>query len=143
MPATDGTAGTGSLPSLVDALLAEPLLALDAASLQARITGVTPQVARLQGWLQTASGQLAHLTGGTLPTEDGGRAQTVAGWLADVQRTTAGAAGAQLSTARLLQRMLLVTAAVLDGILTSAQAAVLTRFVDKIESRRCSSRSRT
>lgn len=86
-----------------------------------------------KGWLQTAARQLAHAAGDTLPTEDGGRAQTVAGWLAGVQHSTAGSAGAQLRTARLLQRLPLVTAAVLEGILTPAQAAVLTRFVGKID----------
>ncbi len=57
------TTGTGSLPSLVDALVAEPLLGLDAGTLSTRISAVSPQVARLQGWLQVAAGQLAHLTG--------------------------------------------------------------------------------
>jgi hypothetical protein len=44
------------LSSLVDVLVAEPLDALDAVGLQARIVAVTPQVARLQGWLQTPPG---------------------------------------------------------------------------------------
>jgi hypothetical protein len=53
--------------------------------------------------------------------------------LAEVQHTTAGAAGSQLRTARLLRTLPLVTAAVLDGVLTPAQAAVLTRLVDRID----------
>jgi hypothetical protein len=133
MAAAGATAETAALPSLVDVLVAEPLDALDAVGLQARIVAVTPQVARLQGWLQTAAGQLAHLTGGTVTVEDGGRARTAAGWLAEVQHTTAGAAGSQLRTARLLRSLPLVTAAVLDGVLTPAQAAVLTRLVDRID----------
>ncbi len=50
-----------------------------------------------------------------------------------MQHTTASTAGSGLRTARLLRSMPLVTDAVLDGALTPAQAAVLTRLVDKIE----------
>ncbi len=97
--------------------------------LQAQIAAVTPQVARLQGWLTTAAGRLDELTAGSVPDPDTGRPRTVAGWLAQVQHTTASTAGAQLRTARLLRDLPLVTAAVLDGVLTPAQAAVLTRLV--------------
>jgi hypothetical protein len=102
-------------------------------ALQEQIAAVTPQVLRLQGWLQTAAGRLEQTTGGTLPIDDGCRARSVAGWLADVQHATAGAAGSQLRTARLLHGLPLVVAAVLDGLLTPAQAAVLTRLVGKID----------
>ena len=94
---------------------------------------MTPQVHRLQGWLQTAAGRLEQTTGGTLQTDDSGRGRSVAGWLADVQHGTAGAAGSQLRTARLLHGLPLVVAAVLDGLLTPAQAAVLTRLVGRID----------
>ena len=50
-----------------------------------------------------------------------------------MQHTTPSAAGSQLRTARLLRDLPLVTAAVLDGVLTPAQAAVLTRLVGKID----------
>jgi hypothetical protein len=135
MAAAGGTATATAevLSSLVDALVAEPVSGLDAAALQARIVAVTPQVARLQGWLQVAAGQLAAVTGGSVAPQDGGRARSVAGWLADVQHSTAGAAGGQLRTARSLQRLPLVSAAVLAGVLTPAQAAVLTRLVDRID----------
>ncbi len=86
----------------------------------------------MQGWLTAVAGRLDELTGGTVPTPDG-RGRTVAGWLAEVQHATPGAAGSQLRIARLLRDLPLVTAAVLDGLLTPAQAAVLTRLVGKID----------
>ena len=108
------TATGAALAPLVDALLAERLDELDVEQLQTAITTVTPLVARLHGWLsaaagqldqltggtvpgadgraRTAAGRLEHLTGGSLPNPVGGRPRTVAGWLADVQHTTAGAA---------------------------------------------------
>ena len=124
------------LPALVDALVAEPVDGLDPHVLQARIAALTPQVARLQGWLQVAAGRLAHVTGGALPADEDGprsRPRSVAGWLADVQHSTPGATGSQLRTARLLEHLPVVVAAVLDGRLTPAQAAVLTRLVGRIE----------
>ena len=125
---------TGSaLASLVDALVRAPLDGLDAAAVQAEIVAVTPQVDRLQGWLTTLAGRLDELTGGSVPDPDTGRPRTIAGWLAQVQHTTAGTAGSQLRTARLLRDLPLVTAAVLDGVLTPAQAAVLTRLVGRID----------
>ena len=131
MTTTAHAAGSALAP-LVDVLLAEPLDGLDVPALQAAIETVTPQVARLQGWLTAAAGQLDHSTGGSVPDPDTGRPRTVAGWLAQTQHGTAGAAGSQLRTARLLRHLPLVTAAVLDGVLTPAQAAVLTRLVGKI-----------
>ncbi len=122
-----------ALPSLVDALVTTSLDGLSAVVLQEQIAAVTPQVARLQGWLQTAAGRLEQTTGGTLPTDDGSRGRSVAGWLADVQHSTAGSAGAQLRTARLLRELPLIVDAVLDGVLTPAQAAVLTRLVGTID----------
>jgi hypothetical protein len=101
--------------------------------LQQRIAAVTPQLARLQGWLTAATGRLEALTGGTVTDPDDGQARTVAGWLASVQHDTPQVTGAQLRTARLLRDLPQVTAAVLDGRLTPAQAAVLTRLVDRID----------
>jgi hypothetical protein len=126
------TATGAALRPLVDALLAEPLDTLGVEALQARIAAVTPSVARLQGWLSAAAGRLEQTSGGTVPDADG-RARTTAGWLTDVQHTTASTAGSGLRTARPLRSMPLVTNAVLDAVLTPAQAAVLTRLVDKIE----------
>ena len=126
------TTGAALLP-LVDALITEPLDALDVQALQTRITTLTPLVARLQGWLHAAAGRLDELTSGTVPDATTGRPRTVAGWLAEVQHTTAGAAGSQLRTARLLRELPLVVDAVLDGDLTPAQASALTRLVGKID----------
>src|SRR5919112_706809 len=130
---TTTTTGATALRPLVDALVATPLDALDAAALQAQIAAVTPQVSRLQGWLSAAAGRLDQLTAGSVTDTDTGRPRTVAGWLAQVQHNTAGAAGSQLRTARLLREMPLVVDAVLDGVLTPAQAAVLTGLVGKID----------
>jgi hypothetical protein len=130
---TTAPAAGSALAPLVDVLLAEPLNILDVPALQAAIETVTPEVGRLQGWLTAATGQLDARTGGAVLDEDTGRPRTVAGWLAQVQHGTASAAGSQLRTARLLRELPLVTAAVLDGILTPAQAGVLTRLVGKIQ----------
>ena len=121
-----------ALTPLVDALLAQPLEQWDVAELQAAISTVTPLVARLQGWLSVAAGQLEQRTGGSVPDPDG-RLRSAAGWLADVQHGTAGSAGSQLRTARLLRELPLVVDAVLDGRLTPAQAGVLTRLVGTID----------
>ena len=120
-----------TLPALVDALVAEPLDDLPPVALQQRITVVSAQLARLQGWLHAAVGRLDHAGSGHV--DEDGRARTLAGWLADVRRSTPSTAGAQVRTARLLRSMPLVADAVLDGVLTPEQAAVLTRFVGTID----------
>ncbi len=122
-----------ALRPLVDALVAAPLDQLGATGLQRELTVLTPQVARLQGWLTTLAGRLDALTAGSVTDADTGRPRTVAGWLAQVQHATAGSAGSQLRTARLLRELPLVVDAVLDGVLTPQQAAVLTRLVGKID----------
>ena len=124
MTSTAPAAGSALAP-LVDVLLARPLTDLSVRQLQDAITEVTPQVARLQGWLTAAAGQLDARTDGSVVDDDTGRPRTVAGWLAQVQHGTASAAGSQLRTARLLRELPLVVDAVLDGVLTQAQAAVL------------------
>lgn len=122
-----------ALGVLVDALVAQPLDALPVAVLQNQIVAVAPQAARLEGWVQTAAGQLDARTGGQLPTDDGG-SRLVAGWLAEVRHDTSSAAGRDLRTAAALRtRLPLVADAVLDGVLTPAQAAVLARLVGKID----------
>ena len=123
---------SSALAPLVDVLLTTPLDTLTTEQLQSELATVTPQVGRLLGWLSAAAGQLDHRTGGTL-TDDTGQARKVSGWLADVQHTTPSHTGTQLRTARLLRDLPLVTAALLDGVLTPAQAAVLTRLVGRIE----------
>ena len=68
-----------------------------------------------------------------MPDPGDGRVRPVAGWPAQVQHATPAAAGSQLRAARLLRSMPLIVDAVLDGVLTPAQAAVLTRLVGRIE----------
>ncbi len=58
--------------------------------------------------------------------------RSVAEWLADLRRDSASAAGSLLRTAGLLRQLPLVAHAVLEGLLTPAQAQVLTRLVDEI-----------
>ena len=130
---TTATLPSQALGPLVDALLATPVDGLDITTLQTELQAVSPQVARLQGWMSAAAGQLDHLTAGSIPDPDGGKARTTSGWLADLQHTTPSNAGSQLRTARLLRSLPMVVDAVLDGLLTPAQAGVLTRFVGKID----------
>ena len=126
------TKPSAALAPLVDALLAEPLDSLSVEQLQGGLAAVTPQVARLQGWLSAAAGHLDQRTDGTVADQDG-TPRKLSGWLAELQRTTPSATGAQLRTARLLRTLPRVADAVLEGILTPGQAAVLTRLVDKID----------
>ena len=135
-PAPAGT--TADQPSVallraaVDALAAQPTDRSTVAELTTLIAGVTPELGRLEGWLRAAEGELSVRTGGQLPTDDGA-ARSVAGWLADVRRDSASAAGSRLRTAGLLRQLPLIADAVLDGLLTPAQAHVLTRLVGKID----------
>ncbi|CAA9364279.1 MAG: hypothetical protein AVDCRST_MAG16-3341, partial [uncultured Frankineae bacterium] len=138
--ATSGAASAGEATSaaaaaavalVVDALLACPLTGLSAAELQQRIVAVVPQAGRLQGWLRAAEAELSVVCGGQLPTEDGQR--SVAGWLADVRRDSPSAVGRDLRTSTALRALPVVVDAVLDGVLTPDQAAVLSRLVGRID----------
>jgi len=122
------TTTAAALAPVVDALVQEPVAELCASELQARIASVAPQVDRLLGWLSQASGQLQVLTGGTVPSPEGG-ARSVSGWLAEQRRETPSAVGSQLKTSAALRSLPLVSAAVLDGVLTQGQAGVLSRLV--------------
>ncbi len=130
---TTTTTGADRLRPLVDALVAAPLDHSTPTGLQPQIAVLTPQVARLQGWLSAAAGRLdaAHRRQRAgrrhRPSPHGRRLAR------EVQHATAGSAGSQLRTARLLRQLPLVAAAVLDGVLTPQQAAVLTRLVGKID----------
>ncbi|MFN2523935.1 MAG: DUF222 domain-containing protein [Mycobacteriales bacterium] len=116
---------------MVDDLVAEPLDGLWPDELQERYAAAVGQVQRLQGWLAEVAGQLSVSTGGQLPTDDGGT-RSVAGWLAEASRSTSSAVGRELSTSAALRTLPAVAAAVLDGQLTPAQAAALTRLVGRI-----------
>jgi hypothetical protein len=120
------------LSAAVDALVVHPADRLTVAELTQRIAGVTPQIDRLDGWVRAAEGELNIRTGGQLPTQDGAP-RSVAGWLADVRRDSAAAAGSRLRTAERLRQLPLIADAVLEGLLTPAQAQVLTRLVGQIE----------
>ena len=120
------------LRAAVDALVTQPASAFAVDELTDGIAGVTPQLDRLEGWLRSAEGELSARTAGRLPTDDGGT-RSVAGWLADVRHDSASAAGSRLRTAGLLRQLPLVADAVLEGLLTPAQAHVLTRLVGKID----------
>ena len=126
------TATATALEPLVDDLVRTCLDDLTVEELQLRIAQVQPQVSRLQGWLGAAGAQLQAVTGGEVTAPDGGR-RTVAGWLADVGRTTPSAAGSALRTSTALRQLPLVVDAVLDAVLTPEQAAVLSRLVGRID----------
>ena len=122
-----------ALEPAVDRLVAVPVDELCAAELQAFLTGIVAQRDRLDGVLSRAAGQLQAVTGGQVATDDGG-SRSVVGWLAETTRTSPGAAGARLRVSGLLRDLPLVADAVLDGLLTQEQAAVLTRLLGSIPS---------
>ena len=121
-----------ALTRLVDALVGEPLSGVDVAELRVRVASVAPQVARLEGWLRAAAGQVDVAGAGQVPRADGS-AQSTAAWLAELRRRTPSAVGSELRTSGLLRQLPLVADAVLDGLLTPEQAAVLTRLVGQID----------
>lgn len=124
-------AAAAALEPLVDALVAVHPDELSVEALQLQIALLHPQVDRLRGWLDTAAGALQAQSGGELPTPDGGRRTTV-GWLGEVARTSSSAAGSALRTSTALRRLPHVVDAMLDGVLTPEQAAVLSRLVGRI-----------
>lgn len=116
------------LTAAVDGLLSESTTSSTIGQLQEQIVLVTPVPGRLEVWLRAREGRLHALCGGQLPTEDGAR--SVAGWLAEVRTDTCSAAGSRLRSSTLLREHLpLVADAVVDGVLTVAQAQVLTRLI--------------
>ena len=127
------TTSATALEPLVDALVGEPLDVLSVTELQAAMVTVAPLVGRLEGWMRAAAVQLQTLTGGELPTDDGGK-RSVAGWVAQVRHDTAAGAGRDLRTASASRRVLpAVVDAVLDGVLTPAQAEALARLIGHID----------
>jgi hypothetical protein len=85
------------LGPVVDVLVARSVGDLCVAELQAVLTGVVPQVQRLEGFVSVVWGELQARTGGVLRTEDGG-SRSVASWLAEQQRVTPSAVGGELRT---------------------------------------------
>jgi hypothetical protein len=124
-------AGLAGLRAAVDDAVAVPVRDLCAAELQDRIRAVARERDRLGGWVSCAAGQLAAATGGRVATEDGGD-RSVAGWLAEATRTSPSVAGSRLRVSTALRDLPLVAQAVLDGVLTQEQAAVLSRLVGQI-----------
>ena len=126
------TTAAAALAPVVDALVQEPVTDWCVGELQAFLADLVPQVHRLEGLVSLVSGQLQATTGGSVPTEGGG-ARSVAGWLAEQRRETPQVVGSQLRTSTLLRSLPLVSAAVLDGVLTQGQAAVLARLVEHFD----------
>ena len=126
------TAAAAALAPLVDDLVAERPDGLSVEALQLQIALLRPQADRLHGWLDAAAGSLQAQSQGELSTPEGGRRSTV-GWLAETARTSSSAAGSRLRTSTALRQLPAVVDAVLDGVLTPAQAAVLSRLVGRIE----------
>jgi hypothetical protein len=120
-----------ALPAVVDALVADAAADLPVPELMARVAAVAPHVARLEGWLQQVAGRVSAAGAGQVPTDEG-RLRSAAGWLAEVRQTSSSTAGRQLRTSAALRSLPVVAAAVLDGVLTPDQAAVLARLVGRI-----------
>ena len=120
-----------SLAAVVDDVVSTPVGELCASELQRAIRAVARERDRLDWWVAAASGQLAAATGGRVPTDDGGD-RSVAGWLAEATRTSPQAAGSRLRTSAALRDLPLLVQAVLAGVLTPQQAAVLARLVGRI-----------
>ena len=120
-----------ALVPVVDAVVSTPVGDLCAAELQAFIAEVSRERDRLDGVLSAAAGQLAAVTGGRVATEDGG-GRSLPGWLAETTRTSPEKAGARLRVSAALRGLPLVVQAVLDGVLSQEQAAVLARLVGRV-----------
>ncbi|MCA1722432.1 MAG: HNH endonuclease [Actinobacteria bacterium] len=125
------TTCAATLASVVDELVAESLGGLWPDQLQERYATTVREVQRLQGWLSQLAGQLQASTAGQLATDDGGT-RSVAGWLAETGRSTPSVAGRELRVSEALRTLPAVVTAVLDGVLTQPQAAVLARLVGRI-----------
>lgn len=129
---TAGPLPVALLQAAVDELVEQRPARSTVAELTDGIAGVTRELDRLDGWLRAAEGELSVRTGGRLPTDDGA-ARSVAGWLAEVRRDSASSAAGRLRTAGLLRQLPVIADAVLEGLLTPAQAQVLTRLVGTID----------
>ncbi len=123
--------GLAALATAVDDAVGVPVADLCAAELQDRIPALARQRDRIDGWLSAAAGQLQASTGGKVATDDGGE-RGLAGWLAEVTRTSSGAAGSRLRTSTALRDLPLIVQAVLDGVISQDSAAILARLVGKI-----------
>lgn len=120
-----------ALAATIDVLVSTRLEGLGIEQLQALITPVAREQARLSGWLNVAAGQLAAVSDGQVPTDEGGL-RSVAGWLAETGHASPSVAGHELSVAARLRSLPTVVEAVLNGQLTQAHAAVLARLVHRI-----------
>jgi hypothetical protein len=125
------TTATPALGPAVDALVRVPVGDMCVAELKSLLVSVGGEIDRLSGWWSMAAGELQARTGGAVTTDDGG-SRTVVSWLAEARRETPSAVGGQVRTSTALRSMPLVAEAVLDGVLTQAQAAGLGRLVGRI-----------
>ena len=116
------------LRAAVDALVGRPAEQATVAQLAEVVGGGSPQLDRLDGWVRATEGELDARTGGQLPTDEGAVGGRLPRRPASRERL-----GSRLRTAGLLRQLPLVADAVLEGLLTPAQAQVLTRLVGKVE----------
>ena len=131
-------APTKELSAAVDALAGLDPTLLCVAELQAVLAVLAPALGRLAGIQSAVVGELQARSGGTVPSAPGpdgtaGPAVAVRHWLRDLTTTGGSAAGRAVHVATLLRSLPLLSAAVRDGRVQPAQAAVLTRLVGPID----------
>ena len=125
---------TGGLEAAVGDLTVVDPSCLSIAELQAVVPAVAALVDRLGGWADLALAELTFRGAGQAPSVDGsGRSVPVAAWLRDATGCGGSPAGSRVRLSTALTSLPLLAAAVVDGTVGRAQAAVLTRLIGKID----------
>jgi hypothetical protein len=126
----------GDLVAAVAAFCAADLTVLDQTGLQVEALALRGLIGRLQGRLDQVLGELDARYQGVVQTNPGSDGpalyQSTQGWWRDAAVRTGQQAGRDLRHAAVLRDLPLLAQAVVDGQLTPEQAAVLTRFHDRI-----------
>ncbi|HUR15537.1 MAG TPA: DUF222 domain-containing protein [Mycobacteriales bacterium] len=120
----------------VDALLGVDLSGLDQVGLQAEVDRLRAVVGRLTGRLDQVLAELDVRLGSQVQTNVGSEHaplyQSVQGWWRDSATITGSQAGRDVRRAGILRGLPVLSAAVIDGVLSPEQAAVLCRLHGRI-----------